>query len=312
MSDDGVILVKEKREMQTFCDDYSRIEKAILFLDANFRSQPSLSDVARSANLSEHHFQRLFRRWAGISPKRFLQFLTIEYAKELLAESRSVLDATYEAGLSSPGRLHDLFTNIEAVTPGEFKNRGTGLKIDYGFHWSPFGVCLLAVTERGICGLSFLLHGDHEKAVQELKSRWPGASFEENSEKTAPLVDQVFPPIGPKGARALSLFLRGTNFQIKVWEALLRIPEGSVVSYEDLALHLGKPGAARAVGSAVGQNPIAFIIPCHRVIRKMGVTGNYGGGPARKKAMLAWEAGRRHSEDDLEPGSAPPLLTLTG
>jgi AraC family transcriptional regulator of adaptative response/methylated-DNA-[protein]-cysteine methyltransferase len=298
--------------MQTLLDDYSRIERAILFLDRNFRDQPGLSDIARSVNLSEHHFQRLFRRWAGISPKRFLQFLTVEYAKELLAESRSLLDATYEAGLSSPGRLHDLFTNVEAVTPGEFKSKGAGLKIDYGFHWSPFGICLLAVTDRGICGLSFLLHGDHEKAVQDLKSKWPGAGFEENSERTAPLLDQIFPPAGPKGARALSLFLRGTNFQIKVWEALLRIPEGSVVSYEDLALRLGKPGATRAVGSAVGQNPIAFIIPCHRVIRKIGLVGDYHWGATRKKAMLVWEAARKHSADDIRRGPTPSVLAVNG
>jgi AraC family transcriptional regulator of adaptative response/methylated-DNA-[protein]-cysteine methyltransferase len=295
--------------MPATSDDYSRIEKAILFLEQNFQDQPSLGEIARSVNLSEFHFQRLFRRWAGISPKRFLEFLTVEYAKELLAESRSVLDATYETGLSSPGRLHDLFTHVEAVTPGEFKSRGTGLNIDYGFHWSPFGICLLAVTDRGICALSFLLHADQEEAVRDLKRQWAGARFEENSERTAPLVDQVFPPTGPKGSRALSLFLRGTNFQIKVWQALLRIPEGSVVSYEDLALHLGKPGAARAVGSAVGQNPIAFLIPCHRVIRKMGVTGNYGGGPARKKAMLAWEAARRYPDNE---DSVSPALAVNG
>jgi len=271
--------------------DYQRIEKAIHYLDSNFRSQPSLGDVARSVHLSEHHFQRLFRHWAGISPKRFLQFLTVGYAKALLEESRSVLDATYEAGLSSPGRLHDLFVNAEAVTPGEFKARGAGLAIHYGFHPSPFGTCLLAATERGVCGLSF--PPDRRQALEDLKAQWAGASFAENPKRTAPLVDRAFPRSQSNGTRALTLFLRGTNFQLKVWEALLKIPAGSVVSYEDLAAHLGKPRAARAVGSAVGSNPISFLIPCHRVIRKMGVVGDYAWGAARKKAILAWEAAQR-------------------
>lgn len=277
--------------MQSTPEDYSRIEKAIQFLGANFREQPTLGQVARSVNLSEHHFQRLFRHWAGISPKRFLQFLTVEYAKELLEESRSVLEVSLESGLSSPGRLHDLFVNVEAVTPGEFKTRGAGLNISYGFHPTPFGSCLLAVTERGICGLLFL--AGRREALEDLKARWPGAALAENPELTAPRLGQIFPRSSSKGARPLSLYLRGTNFQIKVWEALLRIPAGSVVSYEDLAVHLGQPRAARAVGNAVGENPVAFLIPCHRVIRKMGVVGDYRWGAARKKAMLAWEAARR-------------------
>lgn len=285
--------------MQNSTADYARIEKAILFLEANFRAQPSLSEVARSVNLSGYHFQRLFRHWAGISPKRFLQFLTVEYAKELLEESRSVLDVTFEAGLSSPGRLHDLFVNVEAVTPGEFKRKGAGLRIHYGIHPTPFGPCLLAVTDRGICALSFLVRAERGGAVRDLKSRWAGAAFSEDSEVTGPLLDRIFPPTQP--TRHLNLFLRGTNFQIKVWEALLKIPLGAAVSYEDLAVHLGKPGAARAVGNAVSQNPIAFIIPCHRVIRKIGVAGDYRGGAARKKAILAWEAARTHSEMNSPP-----------
>lgn len=271
--------------------DYQRIEKAIHYLDSNFRSQPSLGDVARSVNLSEHHFQRLFRHWAGISPKRFLQFLTVEYAKALLEESRSVLETTYEAGLSSPGRLHDLFVNAEAVTPGEFKARGAGLTIHYGFHASPFGTCLLAVTERGVCSLAFPT--DRRKALEDLKAKWAGASFAEDPARTAPLLNRAFPRSRRNGTHTLTLFVRGTNFQLKVWQALLKIPAGSVVSYEDVAAHLGKPRAARAVGSAVGSNPIAFLIPCHRVIRKMGVVGDYAWGAARKRAILAWEAAHR-------------------
>jgi AraC family transcriptional regulator of adaptative response/methylated-DNA-[protein]-cysteine methyltransferase len=281
--------------MQPFPEDYSRIEKAILFLDRNFSEQPSLSKIASGVNLSEHHFQRLFRHWAGISPKRFVQFLTIEYAKQLLQESKSVLEVTYEAGLSSPGRLHDLFVNVEAVTPGEFKAKGAGLKIVYGVHSSPFGPCLLAITDRGICGLSFLFQSDPRKAVETLGRKWSGASFSEDPGTTGPLIDRIFPRTKPQGPRGLSLFLKGTNFQLKVWEALLKIPQGAAISYQDLAVHLGKPGAARAVGNAVGQNPIAYVIPCHRVIRKMGVIGDYHWGAARKKAMLAWEAARKHS-----------------
>jgi AraC family transcriptional regulator of adaptative response/methylated-DNA-[protein]-cysteine methyltransferase len=288
--------VEEKRAMTPMTEDYLRIEKAILFLEGNFRRQPDLREVARSVHLSEYHFQRLFRRWAGISPKRFIQFLTLEHAKKLLEESRSLLEATYASGLSSLGRLHDLFVNIEAVTPGEFKMQGAGLEISYGFHPSPFGECLLAVTGRGVCGLGFVGPGGRAKALRDFKGRWKEARFTENPRKTRPCLEQIFGRPRTNGAHPMTLFLRGTNFQIKVWEALLRIPPGSVVSYEDLARHLGKPQASRAVGSAVAQNPVAFLIPCHRVIRKIGITGDYHWGAARKKAMLAWEAARTTGE----------------
>ncbi len=287
--------------MQTLSEDYSRIEKAIAFLDRNFREQPDLSTVARSVNLSEHHFQRLFRRWAGISPKRFLQFLTLEYAKELLKESASVLDVSYEAGLSSPGRLHDLFVNAEAVTPGEFKRRGEGLNVAYGFHTSPFGDCLLATTGRGICGLAFISGDGRARVLEDFRSRWPKARLAESPDVTRPFIDRIFKPAETRRDRPLTLFLRGTNFQIKVWEALLKVPMGSVVSYGDIARHIGEREASQAVGNAVGQNPVAFLIPCHRVIRKMGIVGEYRGGAARKKAMLAWEAAQRHN------GQAEPL-----
>jgi AraC family transcriptional regulator of adaptative response/methylated-DNA-[protein]-cysteine methyltransferase len=249
-----------------------------------------LGEVARNVNLSEYHFQRLFRRWAGISPKRLVQFLTLEHAKKVLEESRSVLDATYDAGLSSPSRLHDLFVNVEAMTPGEFKAKGAGLKIHFGFHPSPFGECLLAVTERGICGLGFVGEGGRAQVLEDFKRRWPAAEFQENPQKTRSTIDRVFSPRKRNGSDPVKLFLMGTNFQVKVWEALLRIPPGSVVCYEDLARQLGEPSAARAVGGAVGRNPISFLIPCHRAIRKMGITGDYHWGAARKKAILAWEA----------------------
>jgi AraC family transcriptional regulator of adaptative response/methylated-DNA-[protein]-cysteine methyltransferase len=282
--------------METKAEDYRRIEKAIEFLAENYHQQPSLEEVARSVNLSEFHFQRLFRRWAGISPKRLVQFLTLEHAKQMLEESRSVLDAAYDAGLSSPSRLHDLFVTAEAMTPGEFKAKGAGLEISYGFHPSPFGECLLAVTERGICGLGFVGEGGREQTLEDFKRRWPAAQFQENPEKTGSYIDGIFTAKKRNGAHPVKLLLMGTNFQIKVWEALLRIPPGSVACYEDLARQVGKPSAARAVGSAVGRNPISFLIPCHRAIRKMGITGDYHWGAVRKKAILAWEAARKSRE----------------
>lgn len=284
--------------MQTKAEDYRRIEKAIQFLAENYHHQPSLDEVARNVNLSEYHFQRLFRRWAGISPKRLVQFLTLEHAKKVLEESRSVLDAAYDAGLSSPSRLHDLFVNVEAMTPGEFKAKGAGCKISYGYHPSPFGECLLAVTERGICGLGFVGQGGRAQALEDFKRRWPAAEFQQNPRKTRITIDRVFSPKKRNGSNPVKLLLMGTNFQVKVWEALLRIPPGSMVCYEDLARQLGKPSAARAVGSAVGRNPISFLIPCHRAIRKMGITGDYHWGAARKKAILAWEAARKNGESE--------------
>ena len=269
-------------------EDYARVEQAILFLEQNFQEQPDLKTVADSVGLSEYHFQRLFSRWAGISPKRFLQYLTVEHAKQLLVESRSVLDATYETGLSSPGRLHDLFVSCEAMTPGEYKREAAGLSIIYGFHPSPFGECLLSMSERGICGLDFVTNDGREAATAELAQRWPKATLVESPAETAPFVERIFSPA--QNGQALPLVLRGTNFQIKVWQALLKIPSGMAVSYDDVAAMVGQPSAARAVGNAVAKNPVGYVIPCHRVIRKAGLVGNYHWGTARKKAILAWES----------------------
>ena len=275
--------------------DYGRIEQAILFLEENFRDQPSLKEVADSVGLSEYHFQRLFTRWAGISPKRFMQFLAVKYAKQLLDESQSVLDVTYETGLSSPGRLHDLFVSYEALTPGEFKRKGAGLTIRYGFHPTPFGECLLAVTERGICGLTFLQGESREAAVRDLQESWPEASLIEDSSTTEPLIARIFSPNGDSDvSEPLKLYLSGTNFQIKVWQALLNIAPGTVVSYDTVAALIGEPKASRAIGQATGKNAISYVIPCHRVIRKVGEFGSYRWGTARKKAILGWEAARRH------------------
>jgi AraC family transcriptional regulator of adaptative response/methylated-DNA-[protein]-cysteine methyltransferase len=277
--------------METLEEDYIRVEKAIRFIETQALRQPSLAEIASSVGLSEFHFQRLFSRWVGISPKRFLQFLTKEYARRLLEESRDVLSVTYDAGLSSPGRLHELFVTCEAVTPGEVKTRGEGLTIEYGFHPSPFGRCLLARTGRGICGLSFVQEEAPEAMlVKNLCSRWPGARIVDNPESTAALVRQIFAFPGEHEPAPLHLFVRGTNFQIQVWQALVRIPFGKAVTYQDVARHIGMPDASRAVGNAVGSNPIPFLIPCHRVIRKLGEFGNYGEGPERKKAILGWEA----------------------
>ena len=271
-------------------EDYTRVEQAIIYLKQNFKTQPNLQEVASSIGLSEYHFQRLFSRWAGISPKRFLQFLTVEHAKELLEESRNLLDVTYESGLSSPGRLHDLFVTCEAMTPGEYKKKAEGLTITFGFHPSPFGEALLATTGRGVCGLDFVVSGRRDNTLESLRQKWPKARFVEAPEQTRPYAVQIFEPVAEEPA--LPLLLKGTNFQIRVWEALLKIPSGTVVSYETLAARIGQPRAVRAVANAVGRNPIGFVIPCHRVIRKIGKFGGYQWGDARKQAMLAWESGR--------------------
>jgi len=276
--------------------DYHRIEKAIHYIEENFRRQPELKDLARQLGLSEFHCQRLFTRWAGLSPKRFLQFLTVEHAKELLLDSRSVLDATYESGLSGPGRLHDLFVTLEGITPGEYKQQGAGLLITYGFHPTSFGECIIGVTERGVCGMSFLVDNDRRHAVKSLKSSWPFSTLREESHITQRIVDRLFGQSNRHALPPLHVFAKGTNFQIKVWEALLRIPEGNVLSYDDVAILVGKPGASRAVGNAVASNPVGYLIPCHRVIRKVGSFGEYQWGTQRKKAILAWESARTRPE----------------
>lgn len=272
--------------------DYGRIEAAIHYLDQNFQAQPSLAEVAAHVGLSEYHFQRLFSRWAGTSPKRFLQFLTIQHAKQLLADSQSILDATFEAGLSSPSRLHDLFVTHEAITPGEFKQKGAGLTIQYGFHDSPFGECLIALTERGICGLQFVANGDRAAALAELKASWHQAQFVADEGATRPFINPIFNLTDVAERPSLPLYLKGTNFQIQVWQALLKIPAGTAVAYGTVAQMIGNPKASRAVGSATGSNPIGFLIPCHRVIRQAGGLGDYRWGSRRKKAILGWESAR--------------------
>jgi AraC family transcriptional regulator of adaptative response/methylated-DNA-[protein]-cysteine methyltransferase len=284
--------------------DYARVERAIRYVEANRRRQPELARIAGSVHLSEYHFQRLFRRWAGISPKRFLQFLTKEDAKRRLRESASVLEAALESGLSGSGRLHELLVECEAVTPGEVRRGGQGLEIRYGFHPSPFGECLLASTPRGICALRFVEGVGPGRRAYELKAlarEWPKARWIRDPDRTGALAGRAFAGLGPlersgPGGDPVRLHLRGTNFQVKVWEALLAVPEGSVTTYSALARAIGCPGAARSVGSAAGRNPIALLIPCHRVLRSVGDITGYRWGAPRKQAILAWEAARAHDQ----------------
>jgi AraC family transcriptional regulator of adaptative response/methylated-DNA-[protein]-cysteine methyltransferase len=272
--------------------DYARIEKAIAYLHAHYLEQPGLATIARAVHLSEFHFQRLFTRWAGISPKRFLQFLTIEHAKQQLADSKAVLETTFDAGLSSPGRLHDLFVSVEAATPGEFKTRGQGIQIRYGWHATPFGECLLGVTQRGVCWLSFIGENSRTAALEELRTEWAGAGLVPDQDSATDAAARIFSGVDSSMASPLSVLVMGTNFQIKVWQALLKVPSGSVVTYEMLGELIGARRGSRAIGNAVAHNRIAYLIPCHRVIRKTGTLGGYRWGENRKRAILGWESAR--------------------
>ena len=281
--------------------DADRVRHAIEYLEEHAQRQPSLDEVAQAVGLSSYHFQRMFKRWAGVSPKRFLQFLTVARAQAALREGKSALETSYDSGLSGPGRLHDLFVAVEAVTPGEYKDEGAGVEIRYGFHSTPFGDCLLALTDRGICGLAFTGGGERQTVLDELRRRWGAAVLRRNQAATGETASRVFKR--SRGA-PITLALKGTNFQIKVWEALLRIPPGAVVSYGDIARVIGHPDSYRAVGTAVGRNPIAYLIPCHRVIQSSGAFGNYRWGAARKRAMLGWEAAAREAVEKVPLATA--------
>jgi AraC family transcriptional regulator, regulatory protein of adaptative response / methylated-DNA-[protein]-cysteine methyltransferase len=271
-------------------EDFQRIEKAIQFIETNFTSQPTLSEIAQSVHLSKYHFDRLFKRWAGISPTQFMQFITLDYTKKQLAESKSLLETSLEAGLSGPSRLHDLFITFDAMTPGDFKKKGSGLKISYGFSQSPFGTCLMAITKRGICYLGFIEEGGRKKAFDQLLQTWPGSEFIEAPEHVHPVVKKIFGTDQKDKQRPFNLQIKGTNFQINVWKALLTIPKGCLASYQDIATHIGNPKAFRAVANAIAINPVSFLIPCHRVITKSGNIHKYRWGSARKKALIGWEA----------------------
>lgn len=285
----------ELTEDQDLRSHYAAIAAAIDRIVDGYQDQPSLEDMAAAANMSPFHFQRVFKRWAGISPKRFAQFVTLGHAKRLLDADGSVLDTALEVGLSGPSRLHDLFVACEAMTPGDYKAGAASLTVRWGLHDSPFGRALMAATPRGLCWLSFVIDGDERGAIATFLEEWGESRLVEDPAATAAIADRVFgggaaASEGPE--EAIPLVLRGTNFQIKVWEALLRIPAGRFVSYQDLARAVGRPEAPRAVGAAVGRNPISLIIPCHRVILKSGVVHNYRWGVRRKKALLAYEAAR--------------------
>lgn len=269
--------------------NYYRIEKSIRFLEENFLQQPELGEIAAEANMSPYHFQRIFTQWAGISPKRFLQFLTVNFLKEKLKESKNIMEAAEVAGLSGQSRVYDLFTTLEAVTPQEYKLKGSGIRIEYGFHETPFGNCLLGLTERGICWLSFLQEDeDKNKSLEEMKNHWHNSVIHENEYLTAQFIEKIFHQ--KKSATGkLHLLVKGTNFQVKVWEALLRIPPGQVTTYQNIATSIHHNHALQAVGSAVGANSIAYLIPCHRVIRKDGVLGEYRWSSYRKKSIIGWE-----------------------
>jgi len=272
-------------------NDYERVARIIRYLDENHLEQPDLADLAAHAGLSRYHLHRLFSRWAGVTPKDFLQSLTLAHAREGLRQGESVLDATFNTGLSSPGRLHDLCVTLAAATPGEIKAGGEGWVIEAGFTDSPFGWCCVGLGPRGVCHLAFVENGDRETAATALAGAWPRAHLHWHNAPARRIAAQIFKRTGedssPAGLRA---FVRGTPFQVRVWRALLAVPPGSVVSYGHLAAAVGQPNAARAVGTAVGANPLAFLIPCHRVIRETGVIGQYRWGHERKRLMLGWES----------------------
>ncbi len=278
------------RHLTSESDDYAKVEKAILFLETHFRSHPTLDEIAAGVNLSKFHFQRLFKRWAGITPIRFMQFLTLDYAKQKLGQSRSLLDTAFDSGLSGTSRLHDLFVTFEAMTPGEYKKMGAGVTIEFGVHPSPFGFCIIGLTQKGICHLGFTDTLSASKARRVLKQRWPCSSLNENPEITGPVVNRIFKIEGENIARPFHLLLKGTNFQVNVWKALLKIPRGHLVCYQDIAAFSGRPDAVRATAGAIGANPVGYLIPCHRVISKSGKIHNYRWGTARKKAILISEA----------------------
>jgi AraC family transcriptional regulator of adaptative response/methylated-DNA-[protein]-cysteine methyltransferase len=294
--------------------DYARVERAIAFLARNADRRPPLAEVARAAGLSPAHFQRLFTRWAGISPKRFLQFLAKEHALDLLRRPSSVLDAAFAAGLSGPGRLHDLLVTAEAVTPGEAASGGRGIGIAWGFAPTPFGECLVGATTRGVCHLAFVGSGGRAAALADLRRRWPRAALCEDAALAERTAARAFARArsaggaagGAAGGRLPALHLAGTNFQLKVWEALLRIPPGAATTYAEVARRIGRPGAARAVAGAVAANPVAWLIPCHRVLRSYGGLGGYRWGVERKQAMLGWEAVRAGAATEAARREAPP------
>jgi AraC family transcriptional regulator, regulatory protein of adaptative response / methylated-DNA-[protein]-cysteine methyltransferase len=272
--------------------DYDVVRKAIGHIRGHWREQPEIETIAEAAGVTPTELHHLFRRWAGLTPKAFLQALTLHGARELLRDSASVLDTTYEVGLSGPGRLHDLFVTHEAMSPGEWKTGGQGLTIYFGFHPSPFGSALVMATGRGLAGLAFADGGEERAALADMKARWPSASYVEDSARTSAVARRIFDPKQWQADQPLRVVLIGTDFEVRVWDTLLKIPMGRLTTYSDIANKISAPKAARAVGAAVGKNPVSFVVPCHRVVGKSGDLTGYHWGITRKRAMLGWEAGQ--------------------
>ncbi len=273
-------------------EDYEKVRSVLANLYDNWRDQPSLDDLAGPVGMSAEQLQRVFTRWAGLTPKAFLQALTLDHARAMLKDSASILETSLEVGLSGPGRLHDLFVVHEGMSPGAYKSKGEGLTIYYGFHPSPFGLALVLVTDYGLCGLAFADSGQEATALADMQKRWYNAQYTEDSARTAPYAARIFAPDKWKDGQPLRITFIGSDFEIRVWESLLKIPVGRAVTYGDIATSIEKPKAARAVGAAVGRNPISFVVPCHRVIGKSGDITGYHWGLTRKRAILGWEAGK--------------------
>jgi AraC family transcriptional regulator of adaptative response/methylated-DNA-[protein]-cysteine methyltransferase len=282
--------IPEAAAFATAANDYDVVRRAIGHIRGHWRDQPEIEAIAEAAGVTPTELHHLFRRWAGITPKAFLQALTLDRARQLLRDSASVLDATYEVGLSGPGRLHDLFVTHEAMSPGEWKSGGEGLTVRFGFHPSPFGSALIMATDRGLAGVAFADVGEEQTALADMKRRWPRAQYVEDAAHTTQIARRIFDPAQWRPEEPLRVVLIGTDWEVRVWEALLRIPMGRLATYSGIAEKVCTPAAARAVGAAVGKNPLAFVVPCHRVIGKAGELTGYHWGLTRKRAMLGWEA----------------------
>lgn len=279
-----------ERDITPTGGDYEIVRRVIEKISLDYRNQPSLESLAAELGETPTGLQKLFTRWAGLSPKAFLQAVTLDHARRLLDAGMPLLETSLELGMSGPGRLHDLFVTHEAISPGEYKARGAGLTIRYGYHLSPFGIALVLVTERGLAGLAFADLGEEQMAFEDMRARWPNAAYIEDAAATAPYAARIFDPARWRAEQPLRIVLIGTDFQIRVWEALLRIPMGRARAYSDIAAEIGCPAASRAVGAAVGANPLSFVVPCHRALGKSGALTGYHWGLTRKRAILGWEA----------------------
>jgi len=284
--------IPDTKALIAAADDYDVVRRAIAHIRGNWRDQPDIDTIAEAASVTPTELHHLFRRWAGLTPKAFLQALTLDHARKLLRDSASVLDATYEVGLSGPGRLHDLFVTHEAMSPGEWKTGGAGMTLAYGFHPSPFGTAIVIASGRGLAGLAFADHGEEQAALADMQRRWPRATYVEDRDGTAALAQRIFDTRMWRADQPLRVVLIGTDFEVRVWETLLKIPMGRAVSYSDIASNIKSPKASRAVGAAVGKNPVSFVVPCHRALGKGGALTGYHWGITRKQAMLGWEAGQ--------------------